>query len=81
MNVLKPSTRKALTRKRKKVEMDLEGARISKTLFADFDENIFLRYILSFDAAIIIKYEADIRLLLSKSCAKFRNMSYKVDLC
>ncbi len=58
--------------------VELESKRISEILFSDFKDNFFVRLVLSFEAAVTLRYEKDIRLAMSRTCLKFRSMSYKV---
>lgn len=57
---------------------ELEAKRINEILFEDSQDNLLVTIILTFEAAVAIKYENDIRNFMNCTCEKFRNMTYKV---
>ncbi len=57
---------------------ELEAKRINEILFEDSQDNLLVTMILTFEAAVAIKYENDIRSFMNCTCEKFRNMTYKV---
>ena len=57
---------------------ELEAKRISDTLFADSQQNYLVTLMLTFETAVSILYENDIRIFLSCTCKKFKNLTYKV---
>ena len=57
---------------------ELEAKRINNILFEDSQDNLLVTIIITFEAAVAINYENDIRSFMNCTCEKFRNMTYKV---